>query len=81
MEAKSRKLVIHMDINMTCVMQDLANHYSLETTVKYKQINKILASQSWGSLITKDRLSNWILIHPTISFLQPSPDLLSYEYN
>ncbi|OMJ88502.1 hypothetical protein SteCoe_9536 [Stentor coeruleus] len=74
MEAKSRKLVIHMDINMTCVMQDLANHYSLEIT-----INKILASQSWGNRIIKDELSYWELTHPQISFLKPAPDLLSYD--
>lgn len=33
MEPSRRKLVIHMDMNLTCIMQDKANNYSLEITV------------------------------------------------
>ena len=33
MDQSKKKLVIHMDVNLTCIMQDKANNYSLEFTV------------------------------------------------
>ncbi|OMJ90965.1 hypothetical protein SteCoe_6530 [Stentor coeruleus] len=74
METSKRKLVIHMDMNLTCIMQDVANQYTIEIT-----ISKILASQCWGNIIYKDSVPSWKLAHPTISFLQPAPELTSYD--